>query len=52
MKVSKSGAKNLLWQVKMRKNCFIYTISDDGVHHVLTDEGAEYVRDKIIEQRM
>jgi len=50
--VSNGGAKNLLWQVCRGKDKYIYTISDKGVHHVLTDEGVEYVRDKVVEQSM
>lgn len=52
MRVSPNGEKNILWQIKMSGHKFIYTISDNGLHHVLTNEGAEYVRDRIVEQHM
>jgi len=52
MRVTPNGEKGLLWQIKVGGFKFIYTISDDGLHHVLTDDGMEYVRNRIIEQRM
>jgi len=52
MKVSDTGGKNLLWQIRTGMDSFIYTISDNGVHHVLTDEGVDFVREKIVESKL
>lgn len=43
---------NSLWQIRVKKDDFIYAVSDGVDCHILTDEGMDFVKQKYVEHKL